>query len=362
MARRKRGWAIRWLLAVLLRGSGFLWIRRRLARGRRQPRGVTILLFHRVYGKEDPPSALGMPADVFRRVVSFLAHRCNVISLDQALEGLRTGSLPEHAVAITFDDGYRDVFLWAHPILAVAGVPWAVFLTAGYVGTGRLLWWDLVEQSAVRWGEAAFLGWARSALAEEVARDGRRAAPAGIRPPAMPAKTEELLTTLKGLPDRVRRGFIRRLERRLGRPGAGADRVMSWEEVRQLVGAGVTVGGHSLTHAILPLTSRRMCRREVVGCRRLMEERLGIRVKYFAFPNGAGDDFSRSLVREAGYVAALDGGVGASSDDLPILARTGLGDLTGPTGRFSAALMEAEISGVLDGLSALRRWLFGWQR
>jgi len=45
------------------------------------------------------------------------------------------------AVAITFDDGYENIWQYAHPLLASAGVPATVFIITDYIG--KLNSWDI---------------------------------------------------------------------------------------------------------------------------------------------------------------------------------------------------------------------------
>ena len=73
---------------------------------------------------------------------------------------LRTGTLPpEHAVVLTFDDAFSDVYVHALPLLIEASFPFTVFLTTGWVGCdGRMLSVaqirDMAERAAglVSWG------------------------------------------------------------------------------------------------------------------------------------------------------------------------------------------------------------------
>ena len=54
-------------------------------------------------------------------------------------------SLPEKAVVITFDDGYKDNYLYAYPILKKHRIPATIFLATGHIDTGKLFWWDKVS-------------------------------------------------------------------------------------------------------------------------------------------------------------------------------------------------------------------------
>ncbi len=107
-----------------------------------------ILTFHRVseptaIGFFDPSVVNGSP-EMFRRMLLFIRKQFNVVSLkgvEEACYG--KGLLPEQAIALTFDDGYRDVYSHAFPILQELGLPAAFFITTGLIDQeSELLWTD----------------------------------------------------------------------------------------------------------------------------------------------------------------------------------------------------------------------------
>jgi|GEM_PF-4266152 len=109
---------------------------------RRYGRPLRILSAHRVIDEAGPLSARDRDdlargcltlSEFIERVQHITLHYtpCSLIECVRALE---TGvEMPENAVVLTFDDGYRDVFEHAWPVLREAGVPFTVFLTTGFV-------------------------------------------------------------------------------------------------------------------------------------------------------------------------------------------------------------------------------------
>ena len=55
------------------------------------------------------------------------------------------GTLPNRAVAVTFDDGFLNNYTHAWPVLEQYGIPATIYLATGYIGSGRLIWTDLLE-------------------------------------------------------------------------------------------------------------------------------------------------------------------------------------------------------------------------
>lgn len=80
-------------------------------------------------------------------------------------------------------------------------------------------------------------------------------------------------------------------------------KLMTWEQVRQLQAAGMTIGSHTRTHPILP-DYHAALHNEVVMSRADIAEHLGRAPDYFAYPFGEWDSLSAAWARKAGYRAA----------------------------------------------------------
>jgi peptidoglycan/xylan/chitin deacetylase (PgdA/CDA1 family) len=66
-----------------------------------------------------------------------LARRGRVISYDAALDVLRAGPAPAHDLyVLTFDDGYRDFYTRAFPLLAELRLPATLFVATQFVDEG----------------------------------------------------------------------------------------------------------------------------------------------------------------------------------------------------------------------------------
>jgi peptidoglycan/xylan/chitin deacetylase (PgdA/CDA1 family) len=82
---------------------------------------------------------------------------------------------------------------------------------------------------------------------------------------------------------------------------------MTWAQIREMAADPlVTIASHSLTHPpdLGKLDSNRI-RDEVVESKRILEEQLGIPIKYFVYPEGKYNEQVKREVRLAGYQAAL---------------------------------------------------------
>ena len=102
--------------------------------------GVIVLTYHRVH-EAMPADDLNTPPEIFRRHMRYLKDHCRVIALgellkEEAWEPLK-GTRAQPTVVITFDDGYRDNYLNAYPVLTELGLPAVLFLVTGMIGTDK---------------------------------------------------------------------------------------------------------------------------------------------------------------------------------------------------------------------------------
>ena len=95
--------------------------------------GLRILYYHRISAERDP---LAVTPDAFRRQMDALAASGQrVVDLYEIDE--LTLAPGEAAIAITFDDGYRDVLEHGLPVLREHGFPSTVFVVPGAIAGHR---------------------------------------------------------------------------------------------------------------------------------------------------------------------------------------------------------------------------------
>jgi peptidoglycan/xylan/chitin deacetylase (PgdA/CDA1 family) len=99
--------------------------------------GVVILAYHRVGGRSDA-GEIDLPAGRFERQIETLATRHHVLTLDAALDALRSPSAGSTGqVVVTFDDGTADFVDVALPILVRHRVPATLYIATDFVERGR---------------------------------------------------------------------------------------------------------------------------------------------------------------------------------------------------------------------------------
>ncbi len=305
------------------------------------PRGRAVLLrYHRIGGTPDEPVPLGVSLEEFDAQLRFLRHRCHVLSPGELVDAVIAGeSFPPNAVAITFDDGYEDNATAALPLLRRHGLTAAFFLTAGWVGTDRAMWWDLLHETvlhATRQGADGIERLRELDVSRRLpgdAADLRRLGSADLE---------------RALVDSLRRGSgepraieqrIGELARQVGLPDGtgGGCGPMAWDQAHELHQAGMAIGSHTMSHARLAKLPQDRVRAELAESKAVIEEHLGDAVDLLAYPAGSHSAEVAAAASEAGYRAAFTteaGSVTAGADPLA-LPRVGVWG-SGYRGTFSA--------------------------
>jgi hypothetical protein len=124
------------------RAAGFAGV---FARGFRSK--MTIVTFHRI--RDDmPEDGLTCASAKFEKFCEFFRTQFRVIPLSEQVAGCTTNRNMGGTLSITFDDGYRDNFQVAAPILRKLDLPATFFVITGFIGTRTIAPWerDLVRQ------------------------------------------------------------------------------------------------------------------------------------------------------------------------------------------------------------------------
>jgi peptidoglycan/xylan/chitin deacetylase (PgdA/CDA1 family) len=265
-----------------------------------------ILTYHRI-NDDDDPFFPAVPTAVFDRHMAHVARTYRVMTVEALVERMQRGGVPRNALAITFDDGYRDNLTHAAPILLRHGLPATIFLATGFVGSGEAPWFD-------RLALAFKLGTAGALEASWGDTLGLESTTARLR------ALDRTLAVAKTMPDDDRRRAVEEILEALGGPNESGFKnlMLSWDDVHALAGMGFSIGAHTVSHPILSRVSAQRARMEIVGSRTMIESACGVAPKAFAYPNGRPADYTGAIVqavREAGFTCAVTtrGGVNTAA-------------------------------------------------
>jgi peptidoglycan/xylan/chitin deacetylase (PgdA/CDA1 family) len=280
--------------------------------GHRANNKLLVLTYHRVLADYDPVID-EVDAVQFTRQMETLAEYFNVVSLEKGLEQMQAGILPASSVCITFDDGYRDNYDVALPILSALNLPATFFIATGYLGDG-IMWNDVVRQTIKNTSLKQLDLQQFSMGTVSIDTEQRKV-----------ELIEKLLGYIKYNQVDRRIELVNRLKE-IAQVEISERLMMTEHEVKELSRAGMEIGGHTVRHPILTCADEDEARDEIVQGKLFLEKLLGKRLKFFAYPNGqAGKDYNEEhmrLVEQAGFDAALTTNNGvidkdSSAFDLP---------------------------------------------
>ena len=265
--------------------------------GRRE--SLAVLCYHRVLDAGDPARSLAHPAlftstHIFERQMDLLADRFHPVTLSDAIRWMDGhGEIPRRAVLVTFDDGWSDTYANAFPVMNRLGIPGAVFLATGFIGTSERESADIVYESIV-------------------ARGGAHAASSA---------------SVNGIPN------------------------LTWPQIDEMARGGFEFGSHTRSHLILPHEPTQDILRELLLSAGDMKARLGSRPSAFVYPDGQYDDRAMRLVRDAGYAYAFTCNEGLATRRSPRLALPRLsihdGVSASPSGDFSREMFLTYLAGTI---------------
>lgn len=270
---------------------------------------LSVLGYHNVDSTWRFPAAPGSGARTFRRQLRFLKQTTNIVPLDEALDALQAGRpLPPRAVAITFDDGYRDNLTLAAPLLKRLKIPATIFLVPGFLSGEVQAWWER-------------LAWALTqSRAPAIDFEGKRLDLSTSAERRLALKTIE--ESVKRRDHAARQAVVESIVDALEPEGSyhSDELFMDWDGARRLVRAGFSIGSHTMRHTILAREQEQSQREDLLESRRLLENELETSVRTLAYPNGYIGDYDQSTVsaaREAGYFHAVAAWGCTSCSDTP---------------------------------------------
>ncbi|MCS6285456.1 MAG: polysaccharide deacetylase family protein [Nitrospira sp.] len=275
---------------------------------------AVVLMYHRVLTREERARTGSHPGivvdrDAFASQMAMLKQRFNVLSVEEFADRMeRKIPFDDASCLLTFDDGWRDNFSHALPILQRYGLPAVVFLPVKFIGGRRIFWQEhLTHLTLKAVKQARCEPGCRERLRKLLAladldsmldlpdHDPRLAIMEAVRRQKRLA-TSVIETTIASLASE--------LDLR-GDDHESLDGFLDWEQVKSMARQGIAFGGHGGEHRILTFVSLSEAQDEIRSAKDVIAGHLQETVPIFSYPNGNWSPDVAKLVEKAGYRLAF---------------------------------------------------------
>jgi peptidoglycan/xylan/chitin deacetylase (PgdA/CDA1 family) len=301
---------IRIFIAHLLYYTGFLnlllWIKLR--------NKAVVLMYHRVLDKDEisksySQNGIIVSKKTFAAQMQYLNKHFNMISLTDVIERVKD-KIPfvSKSCLITFDDGWKDNFQNAYPVLKKNRIPAAIFLPTDFIGTNRNFWQErltkLLMYLHLRCRQ-------NKDLKEKAKHNLNTVGIAEILSAPTNKRYEEIskfvsLQKNKTKPDIE--NLIKEIESLVELPAPDDDiedsAFLDWSKIKSMLGNGIEFGSHGKSHTILTSTDVDLDS-ELMQSKSVVESQLNTPIRSFSYPNG---DYAMKIadqVRQYGYNIAF---------------------------------------------------------
>ena len=320
--------ALKYALAHALYAVGVLQLWQHLALRQK----AVILMYHRVLAADDmgrtgSHPAITVESRTFAEQMAVVKQRFKVLSIDEFSDRIeQRRPFDNSSCLITFDDGWRDNFTNALPILRRYELPAVIFLPVNFIGEERLFWQESLVHLLVLAMEAVRKNPARmkrfrytldpvglGCLLDISEGDSRSRAIEAISL-ARAGWTQAMIgATLDGL----------RSELGVGTGDThGIDGFLSWEQVAEMAQQGITFGGHGAEHHLLSEIPIDAAREDIQISKEVIDRRCKATIPTFSYPRGYRTSQVVEVVKATGFrLGFIANGGKVSSDDDPFTLR-----------------------------------------
>jgi len=251
-----------------------------------------ILCFHRVRPdsqlRDFFDSCPSVTVSMFLEIMNYVSGHYKFVSLRELCNN-RNSKRP--LVAITFDDGWKDNYDMAFPILRELAIPVTIFVTTGKIGCNKPFWQQILGKQF------------------HTATDKRN-----------PQQEKELKLVLgvnnsqrlnhelyKRIVSELKRLETSVLENKLAAILSGPEvssetrYFLNEEEIREMSCFGIDFGSHTVSHPILTVESSEKAEIEFEQSKKALEKITGSGTDMVSYPNGAHTSNIVGLARRLGY-------------------------------------------------------------
>ncbi len=305
-----------------------------------------ILTFHRVIpdnkqGRIHNHQSLEITPEHLKQTIQYFRKRgYEFYSMDEVYETLNKGQSKHKFVAFTFDDGYKDNFEIAYPILKQHRVPFTIYITTNFPDRKAILWWYLLEDMLLKkeeirfsWNGKSYQFGSQGLAQKESTFDNIRSI---IHRNFSIDNHEEMFAAIFGSFEPNPLKYVKSL-------------AMSWEEIQKISEDPlVTIGAHTVNHYPLKQLEKEVMEEEILDSKKRIEKYINRPVEHFAYPFGKPAEVSNrefQTVKSLGFKTAVTTRIGnifpTHQNHLECLPRISINRVT------KDAVLDLQTSGML---------------
>jgi len=200
------------------------------------------------------------------------------LDFEQYKKACKRGGLKKHTVLVTFDDGYKDNFIHAYPILKELKIPALISVSTGFIGKTRAPWWDVLNyalhNTKKKMLKITDLG--------EISLDNKESAMFNV------------LSKLKQMPEDKKNRVMDQIVKSADVSVPKSHAFLTWPEIKKM-NDYVSIGAHTVNHSILTKVSLDAAKKEIDESKKQIEKKIGKPVRVFTYPNGQPEDMSKEI-------------------------------------------------------------------
>jgi peptidoglycan/xylan/chitin deacetylase (PgdA/CDA1 family) len=263
-----------------------------------------ILFYHRVIDLKEmayfPQSGMWVSRKTFDLHMRYLKQNANVIKLEELIRKvLNKEEVEPKTCAITFDDGWRDNYVHAYPVLRKYELPATIFLATGFIGTSKIFWPEeacCLMRYIMRNGELTHLLGEENDIFRKAIREFRD----------LEERIDFIIEEMKKLGIEEIREVVRKLREIWGKGSPFKSRgVLSWDEVGEMSMNDIAFASHGVSHRILTRIDEDEVMFEVKkSFEELASRQVGF-LPYFCYPNGNYNEEIKRCLAAVGYECAF---------------------------------------------------------
>jgi len=260
---------------------------------------TAVIMYHGINTKKDVWSIGSIDTNEFEKQIKYLKKTHKILSLKETCEIINEKKrFPKRGVVITFDDGYKDNYKNAFPILKKYKIPATIFLTTGHIGKEKIFWWN----------KLAHVLYYTKLKKIDLGNYGNI---------SIPNKNNIYLFLYKIIDEFKYKNIAERdnlIEIILKQSDVeisediNKELMASWDEIKEMSENNIDFGAHTVNHPILTNISLKQAEYEILQSKKDIEKKINKPINTFSYPNGKKRDFNSDIInilKKYGFICAV---------------------------------------------------------